>query len=384
MTVVAVKLPDASRRAIALGVFASVALFAADAPPATVAALWPPTPATTFEPWIPVTSPARLPVKPGADPAVVAEVALVAVAAFPARLPAIVPAMKFPDASRRTIVFGAFALVAVFAIDAPPATLAALWPPTLPTMVAPWVPVTSPARPAVKLVADPAVVAVVAVVASPERAAVIVPAVRLPAPSRRTMVFGAFAFVAEFAAMAPLATFAAGSLPTFATTVAACDPVTSPPSVPVNVVDELADVALPARSAVIVPAAKFPDVSRRTIVLAVLASVAAFAAVAPAATFAALWPPMFASTVALCVPVTSPPRLPVKLAAVVAVVAVIAVVAEAADVADVAVVALPDRFPVIVPATKSPAPSRRTIAFATFAPVALFAAAVPLATLPAL
>jgi hypothetical protein len=50
-----------------------------------------------------------------------------------------------------------------------------------------WVPVTSPERDPVKLVEE---VAVVAVVAFPDRLAVMVPAAKLPEPSRETMVLG--------------------------------------------------------------------------------------------------------------------------------------------------------------------------------------------------
>ena len=84
--------------------------------------------------------------------------------------------------------------------------------------------------------------------------------------------------------------------------------------------------------AVIVPAEKFPDASRFTMVLTVFALVAALAALTPLATLAAVCPPTVATTVAPCVPVTSPASEPEKL---------MAVVAEAALVAVVAVVAAP-------------------------------------------
>ena len=45
--------------------------------------------------------------------AVVADVALVAVDAFPLNVAVIVPALKFPEASRATIVDAVFALVAL-------------------------------------------------------------------------------------------------------------------------------------------------------------------------------------------------------------------------------------------------------------------------------
>jgi hypothetical protein len=126
-------------------------------------------------------------------------------------------------------------------------------------------------------------------------------------------------------------------------------------------------VALPFKFAVIVLAEKLPDASRLTIVLAVFAFVAALASTVAAATFAAVCPPTALTTVALCVPVTSPDNDPVKLIAVVALVAV------------VAVVALPFKFAVIVPAEKLPDASRETIVFALLILVAVVA---ELATLP--
>ena len=71
--------------------------------------------------------------------------------------------------------------------------------------------------------------------------------------------------------------------------------------------------ACPVNDAVIVPAAKLPDPSRLTIVLTVLASVAAFAAFAPLATLAAETVPTVETTVALCVPVTSPDNDPLNV-----------------------------------------------------------------------
>ena len=76
--------------------------------------------------------------------------------------------------------------------------------------------------------------------------------------------------------------------------------------------------------------------------LGVLRFVAAFASTVAAATFAALWPPTKLTTVAPCVPVTSPDNEPEKLVAV------------------VAVVALPLKLAVIVPAEKLPDASRAT------------------------
>src|ERR1700704_3023381 len=82
---------------------------------------------------------------------------------LPVRL--IVPAPKLPAPSRRTIALATFADAA------------------FETTVAFWVPVTSPRSDAVKFVA------------SPLRFAVIVPAAKLPLPSRRTSEFGTFADV---------------------------------------------------------------------------------------------------------------------------------------------------------------------------------------------
>ena len=109
-------------------------------------------------------------------------------------------------------------------------------------------------------------------------------------------------------------------------------------------------------------AAKLPDPSRLTIWFAVLALVALLASTVAAATFDALCPPTKLTTVALCVPVTSPDNDPEKLVAV------------------VAVVALPLKFAVMVPAEKLPDASRATMALAVLALVAVVA---ELATLPA-
>ena len=110
------------------------------------------------------------------------------------------------------------------------------------------------------------------------------------------------------------------------------------------------------------PAAKLPDASRLTIVLAVFRLVAALANTVAAATFAADCPPTKLTTVAPCVPVTSPSNEPEKLVAV------------------VAVVALPLKLAVIVEAEKFPDASRATIALTVFALVAVVA---EFATLPA-
>jgi hypothetical protein len=104
-------------------------------------------------------------------------------------------------------------------------------------------------------------------------ASVIAPAAKLPEPSRRTMALAVLAGTA------------------LETTVAPWVPVTSPASEPVKFV---ADVALPLRLAVMVPAAKFPAPSRRTMALGVLVGTALL------------------TTVPVWVPVTSPPRVPLK------------------------------------------------------------------------
>src|SRR5207245_6273347 len=101
---------------------------------------------------------------------------------------------------------------------------------------------------------------------------------------------------------------------------------------------------------------------------------ALLAAAAPEATVAAVWPPTAETTVALCVPVTSPESDPLKFVAFVAVAALVDVVA---------VLALPLSVAVIVPAEKLPEPSRLTIVPAVLAFVALLAAAAPVATFAA-
>ena len=80
---------------------------------------------------------------------------------------------KLPEASRSTIVLAEDALVAPLAARAPPATFAAVCPPTLATTVAPCVPVTSPVSEPEKLLA------VAAVVALPPKLPVNVPLKRL-------------------------------------------------------------------------------------------------------------------------------------------------------------------------------------------------------------
>ena len=145
-----------------------------------------------------------------------------------------------------------------------------------------------------------------------------VPAIKLPLASRLTIVLAVLASVAALAKASPVATSAAADPPTLETTVAPCVPVTSPTRLPLKLPAVVAVVALPDNAAVMVPAVKLPLASRLTIALAVLASVAAFANASPVATFAAVDPPTTETTVAPCVPVTSPTRLPLKSVAVVA------------------------------------------------------------------
>ena len=94
---------------------------------------------------------------------------------------------------------------------------------------------------------EPDVVADVAVDALPFKAAVIVPALKLPEPSRNTIWLAVFALVAVMVALLAW---------------------------PVIVPAVVAVVALPDKAAVIVPAAKFPELSRATTLEAVLAEVA--------------------------------------------------------------------------------------------------------------
>jgi len=116
---------------------------------------------------------------------------------------------------------------------------------------------------------------------------------------------------------------------------------------------------------------KFPEASLFTIVEAVLEEVAAFAKFAPEATFEADTPPTKETTVLLCVPVTSPDKLPEKF------------VVDPAVVAKVAGEAFPFRVPVIVPAEKFPDTSLLTIVEAVLTEVELFARFAPVATLEA-
>ena len=87
-------------------------------------------------------------------------------------------------------------------------------------------------------------------------------------------------------------------------------------------------VTLPVKFAVIVLAIKFPEASRSTIVFGVLVFVAALAAMVAAAMLVALCPPTLLTTVAFCVPITSPESDPEKFVAVYANSVFIAVVAD--------------------------------------------------------
>jgi hypothetical protein len=290
--------------------------------------------------------------------------------AAPIKLATMVPALKLPDESRRTMVFAAFKFVAVVAEFAtkPDAVKVA----NLPLAIAAFEAISAlvinelEMAPLELLCKIPAVVngVIVNVLLITSSVTLIIPAAKLPDASRFTSVLAVSKLVAAFAAAVAAATFAAVWPPTVLTTVALCVPVTSPLNDPVKFVElvaVVAVVALPLKFAVIVPAAKLPDASRFTSVLTVSALVAAFAAVVAVATFAAVWPPTVLTTVALCVPVTSPLNDPVKFVAVVAVVAV------------VALVAFPVKFAVIVPAEKLPDESRATIVLAVFPLVAVVA-----------
>ena len=110
------------------------------------------------------------------------------------------------------------------------------------------------------------------VVALPLKAAVIVPALKLPEASRATIVDAVLALVAFDV------TVNVAALDWLAVNV--CDPDNPVPataivSVPLlTLAAVVAVVALPDNEAVIVPAEKFPDASRATMVEAVLADVA--------------------------------------------------------------------------------------------------------------
>ena len=115
------------------------------------------------------------------------------VVALPDRAAVIVPAVKFPEASRATMVDAVFALVAL------DVTVNVELPDWLAVKEAdPDKPVPETAMDNVPLLT---LAAVVAVVALPDRAAVIVPAVKLPEASRATMAEAVFALVAVVAAL---------------------------------------------------------------------------------------------------------------------------------------------------------------------------------------
>src|SRR5437879_1288522 len=119
---------------------------------------------------------------------------------FPLYTPSVILitcAEKLPVPSRFTIVLAVFAFVAALAATVAVLTLLAVLPPTVLTIVVPFVPVTSPTN-------DPEhLVAVAAVVALPLKAAVMVPAEKLPEPSRTTISFATL--VLEIAANFALA-----------------------------------------------------------------------------------------------------------------------------------------------------------------------------------
>jgi hypothetical protein len=201
-----------------------------------------------------------------------------------------------------------------------------------------------------------------------------VPAEKLPDESRATIALAVFALVAVVAEFATLP--AVLMVANFESAIAADDEISA---LTINELDNnpaallcttpaplngiIVAVLLITVSVILIkPAAKLPLASRLTIVLAVSRLVAAFASTVAAATFAADCPPTVLTTVALCVPVTSPDNDPEKLVAV------------------VAVVALPLKLAVIVPAEKLPDESRATMSFAVFALVAVVA---EFATLPA-
>jgi hypothetical protein len=205
---------------------------------------------------------------------------------FPTRDAVTIPAAKFPDPSRFTIVEGVFTDVAALAANSAECIFAAELPPTeftvaveepgpvadtspfreviaepdpaltwacnfskairiesvakivvlLPVVnpvnslpvttvdaieVALWVPVTSPDREPVKLVAVMAVVALVAVVAFPVKFAVIVPAAKFPEAFLSTSVLGVFSGVASRYEAVAVAILAAEAPPTNATVAVA-------------------------------------------------------------------------------------------------------------------------------------------------------------------
>ncbi len=184
--------------------------------------------------------------------------------AVPVNAAVIVPALKLPEPSRATMAPAVLAFVA-FDVTVNVA---------LPDWLA--VNVCDPDRPVPDtfIVSVPLLTldAVVAVDALPFKAAVIVPALKLPEPSRATMAPAVLAFVA-FDVTVNVA------LPDWLA-VNVCDPDRPVPdtfivSVPLLTLEAVvAVVAFPLKLAVIVPALKLPEASRATMVDAVLAFVA--------------------------------------------------------------------------------------------------------------
>jgi len=127
------------------------------------------------------------------------------------------PLEKAPLISLLTIDKVLVAAVAALARLAPAATLAAVTAPTVLTIVAPWVPVMSPANTPVK---EPADAAVVAVLALPIRVAVMVPALKLPPASRLMSVEAVFASVEALARSSAAWILAAVEVPTVLTMAA--------------------------------------------------------------------------------------------------------------------------------------------------------------------
>ena len=122
--------------------------------------------------------------------------------AVPVKAAVIVPAVKFPEASRATIADAVFALVAVVAelLTFPAVAIVASLVSTMPAEALMSALTITPAAIEVELpteVTSPVKLAlVVTVEALPVRAAVIVPALKLPEASRATIVDAVFAFVA--------------------------------------------------------------------------------------------------------------------------------------------------------------------------------------------
>jgi hypothetical protein len=93
--------------------------------------------------------------------------------------------------------------------------------------------------------------------------------------------------------------------------------VTSPNKLPVKLIDVLAVLAFPFKDAVMIPAAKLPELSLSTTVFGILRGVAVPIAVAAAAIEAALAPPTKLTVVAAEPgpdPVTSPVKEVIALA----------------------------------------------------------------------